>query len=91
MVTEEQLSVAVGAVQNTTGLFETIFEGHPLILGAVLSTRLTLNVQVVELLEPSVHVTVTLVVPTPLITVPATGDCVLVTPLQLSEATTIEV
>jgi hypothetical protein len=54
------------------------FEGQ-VIAGGVLSTRVTVNVQVAVLPFASVAVMVTVVVPTPVNTVPAAGDCVLVT------------
>ena len=54
--------------------------------GTVLSTTLTLKVQVLELLLASVAVNVTVVVPTPLNAAPAAGDWVTVTVPQLSVA-----
>jgi class 3 adenylate cyclase len=55
--------------------------------GGVLSTRLTLKVHDAELLDASVAVKVTTVVPTPLTGDPTAGDCVMVmfaAPEQLS-------
>ena len=57
--------------------------GH-VIVGTVVSTRFTLNVQFAVLPLASVAVSVTVVVPTPLTAVPAAGDCVTVTAEQLS-------
>ncbi len=57
-----------------------------LIAGAVLSTLLTLNVQVVVLPEASVAVMVTVCVPVPESMVPAAGLCVMVGVPQLSVA-----
>jgi hypothetical protein len=51
--------------------------GH-VIVGTVVSTRFTLNVQLAELPFASVTVNVTTVVPTPDTAVPAAGDCVTV-------------
>ena len=47
-------------------------------VGGVLSTLFTLNVQVDVLLAASVAVNVTTVVPTPETAVPAAGDCVII-------------
>jgi hypothetical protein len=46
------------------------------IVGRVVSTRFTLNVQFAELPEASVTVKVITVVPTPDTAVPTAGDCV---------------
>jgi hypothetical protein len=51
--------------------------GHVMV-GTVVSTRFTLNVQVEEFPLASVTVKVTTVVPTPDTAVPAAGDCVTV-------------
>ena len=52
--------------------------------GTVVSTRLTLKVQVEIFPLASVAVNVTTVVPTPLTAVPAAGDCITTTAEQLS-------
>ena len=59
-----------------------------MITGGVVSLTVNVVVQVEELLEASVAVIVTVCGPLPT-SVPVVGDCVMVTPLQLSVATTL--
>ena len=56
------------------------------IVGAVLSILLTTKLQVTALFPPSVAVRVMVMLPEPETLVPAAGDCVMITPLQLSTA-----
>jgi hypothetical protein len=74
-------------------LFNTsVWFAGQVIAGGVLSTRVTVNVQVAVLPFASVAVSVTVVVPTPVTVVPAAGDCVIVTvPAQPSVAVASEV
>ena len=58
-----------------------------MIVGAVVSLTVNVVVHVDELLKPSVAVIVTVCGPMPT-SVPAVGDCVSVTPVQLSVAAT---
>ena len=76
----KQLSATVGFVVTTEDTqvpaptFNVTFDAHA-IVGLMLSFRVTLNVQVDELLLSSVAVMVTIcTVPWPEITVPAAGD-----------------
>jgi hypothetical protein len=68
-VTVPQLSVAVGAVQGTDAWHNpfagtTMFEGHPVITGFILSTTVTVKEHKDEFPEPSVAVYVTVDTPT---------------------------
>jgi len=67
-----------------------MFGGHVMV-GGVVSTRFTLNVQFEVFPLASVAVRVTVVVPTPLTAVPAAGDCVTVRAEQLSAVVASEV
>jgi hypothetical protein len=75
----EQLSLTVGVGTSTLALHkpvsvpEVIFAGQ-VIVGLVVSTRFTLNVQLEELPFASVAVKVIIVTPVPLTIVPAAGD-----------------
>jgi hypothetical protein len=60
-VTGPQLSLAIGATHVAMALhvesaLSVMFEGHPLIIGLVVSTTVTLKVQVDALPAPSVAV-----------------------------------
>jgi hypothetical protein len=61
---DPQLSVAVGAIQLTTALHVVISEGQPANTGYSESVTTTSNEQLDTLLDASVAVTVTVVVPT---------------------------
>jgi len=64
-------------------------DGHEVMIGATLSFKVIVNEQLEELLAASVAVSViSCVVLCPLMTVPATGDCVSVAP-QLSETVAV--
>ena len=64
--------------------------GQYVMAGAVVSFTWNVTLCWTELLLPSATVMVTVVAPRPT-NVPAVGDCVTVTPVQLSVATTCEV
>jgi hypothetical protein len=90
-----QLSVAVGAVYVTAPLHEigaTKLLGQPTRTGNVMSTAFTSNEHVEVLPFPSLAVSVTVVVPTPLTVLLAAGDWVtVITVAQLSLVVAIEV
>lgn len=95
MVTAEQLSVAVAvpgltiAVHRPLVVLAVIFAGQ-LITGLTVSFTVTVNVLVVILLEASLAVIVTVVVPAGN-AVPDAGEAVTITPGQLSVAVVLNV